>query len=139
FLKIVKEKKPATVRAMLTAQMDLAQLADAINSGLLHRFFLKPWENQVLKSQVMECLSLNQILLNNLELAKLSSMDAVTGVFNHRHFQESLQIEIDRARRHQREFSIIMVDVDNFKKVNDVLGHLAGDRLLRDVATALQT
>lgn len=73
----------------------------------------------------------------NVRLERLAVTDGLTGVFNHRRFQEQLQAEILRAERHRRALSVLMIDVDNFKKVNDALGHPAGDELLRRLAGVL--
>jgi len=61
----------------------------------------------------------------------LSILDGLTGVYNHRYLHEVLDREITRARRYPQHLSLVMTDVDNFKKYNDVNGHLAGDELLR--------
>jgi diguanylate cyclase (GGDEF)-like protein len=61
----------------------------------------------------------------------LSILDGLTGVYNHRHLYEVLDREIARARRYPQHLSLIMADVDNFKKYNDANGHMAGDELLR--------
>lgn len=66
-----------------------------------------------------------------------ASRDALTGVFNRRHFDERLASECAGARRHMRPLSLIMVDVDNFKRVNDSLGHPVGDAVLKGVAGQL--
>jgi len=58
-------------------------------------------------------------------------------VFNHRRFQEQLQAELLRSERHKRPMGVLMVDVDFFKKVNDAMGHPAGDELLRRLAEVL--
>jgi diguanylate cyclase (GGDEF)-like protein len=64
--------------------------------------------------------------------------DYLTGAVNGRHFGELAEAEIRRARRHGHPFSVAYMDVDNFKAVNDRLGHSAGDRLLKTVADALR-
>ncbi len=61
----------------------------------------------------------------------LSILDGLTGVYNHRYLHEVLDREITRARRYPQHLSVIMIDVDNFKKYNDTNGHMAGDELLR--------
>jgi two-component system cell cycle response regulator len=67
----------------------------------------------------------------------LSTTDHLTGLINHRHMHETLQLELERASRHQRPLSFIMIDVDHFKKYNDTHGHPKGDRLLSDIAKFL--
>ena len=60
--------------------------------------------------------------------------DALTGLANHGHFWSILATELSRADRYSREFSLVMIDVDNFKNYNDRYGHLSGDNILRSVA-----
>ena len=69
------------------------------------------------------------------ELFKLAKIDGLTNVFNRRHFTASLENELDRARRYNRELSLLMIDIDHFKNINDRLGHRAGDFILRQLAS----
>jgi diguanylate cyclase (GGDEF)-like protein len=64
--------------------------------------------------------------------------DELTGLFNHRRFQEVIAAEVERARRYGHEMGLIMLDIDNFKQVNDTYGHLQGDMVLREVARVLR-
>jgi diguanylate cyclase (GGDEF)-like protein len=75
---------------------------------------------------------------SNIELQRLSTQDGLTGVANHRLYEETLAREWARALREQTPLSIIMVDIDYFKRLNDSDGHLAGDECLRQVAQTLQ-
>lgn len=75
----------------------------------------------------------------NSRLERLAVTDGLTGVFNHRRFQEGLAAELLRSARTGRPCSILMTDVDLFKKINDALGHPAGDELLRRLAQVLNT
>ncbi len=68
-------------------------------------------------------------------IAEQSVRDALTGVYNRRKLAEQLATEIGRAARYRRSLSLLMLDIDHFKKVNDSLGHLAGDEVIRHVAT----
>ncbi len=68
----------------------------------------------------------------------IARSDALTGVVNRRSFEEVLSAEVERARRYQRPFTLAYVDVDNFKNLNDTLGHAAGDDLLRVAAQAMR-
>jgi diguanylate cyclase (GGDEF)-like protein len=64
--------------------------------------------------------------------------DELTGLFNHRRFQEVVAAEVERARRYGQEMGLIMLDIDNFKQVNDTYGHIQGDNVLREVARVLR-
>jgi diguanylate cyclase (GGDEF)-like protein len=64
--------------------------------------------------------------------------DELTGLFNHRRFQEVITAEVERTRRFGQELGLIMLDIDNFKRVNDAYGHLQGDLVLREVARMLR-
>jgi diguanylate cyclase (GGDEF)-like protein len=64
--------------------------------------------------------------------------DELTGLFNHRRFQEVMSAEVERARRYDAEMGLIMLDIDNFKRVNDTYGHMQGDMVLREVARVLR-
>ncbi|MBV9125886.1 MAG: GGDEF domain-containing protein [Planctomycetes bacterium] len=77
---------------------------------------------------------------SNLALVQsLANTDPLTGVPNRRHFYEMAAIEVKRAARYHRPFTVAYLDLDNFKKVNDSQGHHAGDRVLRTVAETLRT
>ena len=60
--------------------------------------------------------------------------DKLTGIYNRRHFETSLELEIQRARRYVAPLALLMIDVDNFKQLNDTHGHLVGDRMLYRLA-----
>jgi diguanylate cyclase (GGDEF)-like protein len=64
--------------------------------------------------------------------------DELTGLFNHRRFQEVMTAEVERTRRFGQELGLIMLDIDDFKRVNDTYGHLQGDFVLREVARVLK-
>jgi len=78
-----------------------------------------------------------ELELKNAELAQLSMRDGLTGLANRRRFDEALLTECGRARRDQSHLSLLLMDVDFFKKYNDTYGHQAGDDCLKRVATAL--
>jgi diguanylate cyclase (GGDEF)-like protein len=65
--------------------------------------------------------------------------DELTGLFNVRHFQDFLEHEIDRSRRFNSPVGLAMLDIDNFKKVNDTYGHQQGDLVLVEVARAMRS
>jgi diguanylate cyclase (GGDEF)-like protein len=72
-------------------------------------------------------------------LKEMTVTDGLTGVYNQTGFKDFLQREFKRARRHTKALSLIMIDVDNFKLINDARGHLAGDHVLRELAECLKT
>ena len=72
------------------------------------------------------------------ELTRAATVDPVTGLYNRRYFEAQIQAEVQRARRQQQDLALLMVDIDDFKRINDTLGHLEGDRALRDVANLLR-
>ncbi|WP_194788121.1 diguanylate cyclase [Pseudomonas sp. UFMG81] len=67
------------------------------------------------------------------ELRALSITDALTGIHNRRYFQERLRSELDRAQRDGSELAVIMLDIDHFKRINDLHGHAVGDLVLRSL------
>jgi len=73
------------------------------------------------------------------EVHRLAITDALTGLFNHRHFYSQLEQELRRNRRYGHPLSLIMLDIDLFKQYNDLNGHLAGDEALRLVAARLKS
>lgn len=72
------------------------------------------------------------------EVKRLSLMDALTGCFNRRALDERLPAELERSLRYERPVSVVFVDIDNFKAINDQHGHGVGDMVLREVASRLQ-
>jgi len=78
-----------------------------------------------------------KLKLANDSLRELAYLDALTGLFNHRYFQEVMESEIERAKRYKLPLSLLLVDIDFFKKVNDKFGHPAGDYVLHEVAQTM--
>lgn len=72
------------------------------------------------------------------ELTELATVDPVTGLFNRRYFETRLEAEVERARRQRQDLALLLIDIDDFKRVNDTRGHLEGDRILREVADLLR-
>ena len=105
-----------------------------------------PKNNEKLNGEKMELLTtisniLAMSLKNAQEYHKLKEMavkDGLTGILNRKGFQNFIQKEFHRAKRYHRPLSLIMIDVDNFKKINDSLGHQAGDFVLRELAGCLK-
>ncbi len=73
------------------------------------------------------------------KMEKLATTDGLTGLPNHRYFQDQLTNEMDRARRYSRHFSLLLMDIDHFKKFNDTYGHTIGDLVLREIAVCIRS
>jgi two-component system cell cycle response regulator len=73
------------------------------------------------------------------EIYRLTTIDGLTQIYNKRYFQETLEREIGRAQRYRRDLSLIMFDIDRFKQINDTYGHLAGDYVLKHLATVIKS
>ncbi|MBI2684583.1 MAG: diguanylate cyclase [Actinobacteria bacterium] len=69
------------------------------------------------------------------ELAELAARDSLTGLANHRTFHERLAEEFDRAKRYGEDMALVVIDIDDFKRVNNVYGHQAGDEVLKEAAS----
>jgi len=96
----------------------------------------------VLMTLLVEALAIFRPMVNRIadyskELLRLASTDALTGVLNRRSFQERGAAEFSRAQRHDEPVSILMIDADNFKQINDKYGHGGGDAVLVALAAAL--
>ena len=72
------------------------------------------------------------------EARKLAETDALTGLYNQRYFHETLRREVQRAQRYERNLALIVFDLDDFKTINDQIGHLAGDRVLSQASERLR-
>jgi diguanylate cyclase (GGDEF)-like protein len=79
-----------------------------------------------------------RLVLAEAEARRLADLDGLTGLGNYRMFRRSLEAEVARCERHGVGFSLIVVDIDDFKAVNDQAGHQAGDRALQEVAATLR-
>lgn len=69
---------------------------------------------------------------------KLATTDGLTELYNHRYFQEQMRMQVEQSKRYSTNFSLIIIDIDYFKKFNDTFGHQSGDAVLRQVAFTLK-
>lgn len=161
------ERSPNTIKILLTGQSDLSGVKRAINEANLYRFLEKPFsnedvvltvraairayqqerdliaQNEKLRQMNADLESLvfartQELVDKNAQLEILSTIDALTGLFNRRKFTEEVEEELVRTGRYGLPLSVIMVDIDHFKHVNDTHGHSVGDAVLADVANILR-
>jgi len=151
-LKEVRKLRPETEVIIITSYASLETAVLALRSGA-YDYLIKPFEELELvvaavtraleKSRlVREKMALVEALARkndelqqvNRILAEHANRDGLTGLYNHRYFQEAFARELGLALRHDRVFSLLFADVDNFKRYNDAHGHQAGDTVLKTIA-----
>jgi diguanylate cyclase (GGDEF)-like protein len=142
------QQNPATCGIpviLLTACRDLDTKVEAFAAGA-YDYITKPFECEEIDARIRAILQRRQALLrlqsevsdlrtNNDQLEQLLMVDDKTGLFNFREFQRRLREEWNRAERYHTSLSLIFLDLDDFKIINDTMGHQAGDRALEEFAT----
>jgi diguanylate cyclase (GGDEF)-like protein len=98
-----------------------------------------PPERSALSNFHMLADGLMRFLENNAQLEKMVSIDRLTQVHNRNYYEMQVPLEIERANRNKMTLAYLIIDIDDFKKVNDVYGHDVGDRVLRLVAQTIRT
>lgn len=122
---------------MVSANNSDANIIEAIDIGA-HDFVSKPIEYPVLAARMRSALRLSTALADleraNEELNKLATKDPLTESYNRRYFFTLSQRETTKAERHIRDLSVLMIDIDHFKAINDTYGHASGDLALVKLA-----
>lgn len=118
----------------------LVKLPDKIELIARIRHHSKSYLNHVQRNAAYRALAESQqkLIEMNQALQRLSHVDGLTGLSNRRYLDEFLATEWKRSARELGDFTVLMIDVDNFKKYNDSYGHLAGDEVLKQVANAVR-
>lgn len=132
--------------AGVTALVSFARLVtlltgDEMHAGLLaespmQRIYLATYSLNVLLVSVGFSIMGHEKLVENYQT--LASHDELTGLYNRRYFIETAEQEILRAERYHRDVSLILIDIDHFKVINDTYGHQAGDRVIQDIADVMR-
>lgn len=134
---------------MLTVKKEVEDKVLGLNVGA-DDYLAKPFDQKELEARIFASLRAKlvqeELKKRNTELEQLLSRvelmaitDSLTGLFNRRRFYDVLQREFATTRRYNNQLSIIMLDIDHFKKINDGYGHPAGDQVLKEIATILIT
>lgn len=142
------EDSPIKVLIM-SGQATLDSAIESIRRGAVD-YFCKPFDVEELRTRLPRVVQLvhaerrnrmlvEELQLRNSELESLSVRDPLTGLFNHGHLQEALQLEVERSEPHRHSFVLALLDLDGFRETNERYGHAMGDRMLKDVATVLRT
>jgi two-component system chemotaxis family response regulator WspR len=118
----------------------LVKLPDRIELIARLRYHSLAYRSQIERDEAYRALreSQEQLLAANRELQRLTNVDGLTGVSSRRYFDEYIEAEWRRALRTRTPLSVLMIDVDHFKRYNDTYGHLAGDEVLKKVAEAIR-
>jgi diguanylate cyclase (GGDEF)-like protein len=141
-LKIRGREDPRKEGVLRFRRLDKPSMGGALACGMLLTDRLEREEQEVvdnflsLLAQVVGSLKAIDEFTGKLEY--YATRDPLTGLYNQRVFWELLDYEVERAKRHGYRFALLVVDVDNFKVINDTYGHEFGDRVLKEVARVLR-
>ena len=119
---------------MITAYDSQKRKRDALNAGA-DDYLIKPYDPHELEAKTRNGLRLSRL---QEKLRRAALTDGLTGLWNHAHFRDLLDKEFSRTRRYGGEVTLLMIDLDHFKAVNDTYGHEAGNQVLRATAQLLQ-
>ena len=121
----------------ITAHTETDDVVEGLRLGA-HDYLRKPFEPAEVIARVSAAVRVKELQddlrARNAELDHIARSDPLTGLANRRHLDEQLAAHSASAQRHHHELSVAVVDIDNFKTVNDTFGHNAGDDVLREVA-----
>ncbi len=127
---------------LLSVKADLDSRVAGLRMGA-DDFLAKPFAEAEVRARAGAMLRIkslqDQLRAAKRECERLSVTDGLTGLYNHRHFEERLREEFSRCKRYGAALSLIMLDLDHFKAVNDAHGHPFGDRVLRETAELIST
>jgi diguanylate cyclase (GGDEF)-like protein len=141
FVKKIKEISPKTDLVVMTGFPSLETAVECMKNGASD-YLAKPIDLEYLNIIVEKSLykrSLEKRAAEREYFEHISRVDGLTGLYNHKFFHELLDAEISRADRYKCSFSLIMIDIDDFKKINDNYGHQSGDNILKEIASILKS
>ncbi|MCJ7569557.1 MAG: diguanylate cyclase [Anaerolineales bacterium] len=127
---------------ILTGSASVETAVEALRAGV-YDYLTKPLESMTSFELALSRALERRYLVNENkrlfeEIQRLAVTDSLTGLYNRHKLQDSLNTEVERAKRYNRPLSIIMVDMDELKVINDTYGHAAGDEALKVVAKSIE-
>lgn len=137
-LQLLREAVAAECRTpiiFLTAESSSAVDIEAMNAGALDYLEKRELTPRALGRALRYALKVGETME---ALRRLATRDELTGLLNRREFTRVVREEEERARRFDRSFGLVLIDIDHFKAVNDTHGHAAGDAVLREVARRIR-
>ncbi len=139
-IKAIREAGKEVPLLIMTGFASIEHAVESMKAGASD-FITKPLKFDhvmLVIHRILETSTLRKLAGEREYYKDLSNSDGLTQVGNYRHFHHVLQQEIDRQRRFGRPLTLLMIDIDDFKKVNDRFGHLAGDMVLIKIASLLR-
>lgn len=126
---------------MLTGEASMEKKIEGLSKGASD-YLVKPFDGGELIARVKVQLKIkflqDELKKSNELLKNLSNTDSLTNLHNRRHIMELLETEFERGLRYESFLSVLMLDIDHFKQINDTYGHQAGDKILNDIGAILE-
>lgn len=167
FLTQVRDLYPHTIRIVLSGYADIDAVMNAINQGAIYKFFTKPWDNENLRSEVLEAFRHHELLLEkeqlmqeiqnanhllaevnqewvaavqqrDLQIEHISNYSSLTHLPNRQLLLDRMEQDIAHAQRDNSLLAVASLNLDHFKQINDSFGYSTGDILLQTVAERLK-
>lgn len=124
---------------VVTNSQSVSLAVEAMKKGA-YDYITKPFNLEEVKFIIDRALERGHLLEEAKEkqiYQELALLDSLTGVYNRRYFEELIRREINRGKRYKEIFSVLIIDIDDFKRYNDTYGHLSGDEILKKLAGLL--
>ena len=139
-IKAIREAGKSVPLLVMTGFASIEYAVESMKAGATD-FITKPLKFDhimLIVNRILETSALRQMAQEREYYKDLANSDGLTQISNYRHFNHVLQLEIDRQKRYGRPLTLLMIDIDDFKRINDRFGHLIGDMVLIKIASLLR-